>query len=65
MPCIERNGFGAMKAIGAASLALHGDGTHIVSLDAVIETMRQTGLDMQSKYKETSLGGLAANVAIC
>ncbi len=65
IPCIERNAFGAMKAIGAASLALHGDGTHIVSLDAVIETMRQTGLDMQSKYKETSLGGLAANVAIC
>ena len=65
VPCIERNAFGAMKAIGAASLALHGDGTHIVSLDAVIETMRQTGLDMQSKYKETSLGGLAANVAIC
>jgi L-serine dehydratase len=65
IPCIERNGFGAMKAIGAASLALHGDGTHIVSLDAVIETMRQTGLDMQTKYKETSLGGLAANVAIC
>ena len=65
VPCIERNAFGAIKAIGAASLALHGDGTHIVSLDAVIETMRQTGLDMQSKYKETSLGGLAANVAIC
>ncbi len=65
VPCIERNGFGAIKAIGAASLALHGDGTHIVSLDAVIETMRQTGLDMQGKYKETSLGGLAANVAIC
>ena len=65
VPCIERNAFGAIKAIAAASLALHGDGTHIVSLDAVIETMRQTGLDMQSKYKETSLGGLAANVAIC
>ncbi|WP_297490409.1 L-serine ammonia-lyase [Acidocella sp.] len=65
VPCIERNAFGAMKAITAASLALHGDGTHIVSLDAVIETMRQTGIDMQSKYKETSLGGLAANVAIC
>lgn len=65
VPCIERNAFGAIKAITAASLALQGDGTHIVSLDAVIETMRQTGLDMQSKYKETSLGGLAANVAIC
>jgi L-serine dehydratase len=65
VPCIERNAFGAVKAITAASLALQGDGRHIVSLDAVIETMRQTGLDMQSKYKETSLGGLAANVAIC
>ncbi|MBB5374300.1 L-serine ammonia-lyase [Acidocella aromatica] len=65
VPCIERNAFGAIKAITAASLALQGDGTHIVSLDAVIETMRQTGFDMQSKYKETSLGGLAANVTIC
>ncbi len=65
IPCIERNAFGAIKAINAASLALAGDGEHIVSLDTVIETMRQTGLDMQSKYKETSLGGLAVNVTAC
>ncbi|WP_126536548.1 L-serine ammonia-lyase [Oharaeibacter diazotrophicus] len=65
IPCIERNAFGAIKAINAASLALNGDGEHIVSLDTVIETMRQTGLDMQSKYKETSLGGLAVNVTAC
>jgi L-serine dehydratase len=65
IPCIERNAFGANKAIAAASLALSGDGTHYVSLDQVIETMRQTGADMQSKYKETSLGGLAVNVAEC
>ena len=58
IPCIERNAFGAVKAIAAASLALHGDGRHRVSLDSVIATMRQTGADMQSKYKETSLGGL-------
>jgi L-serine dehydratase len=62
IPCIERNGMGAVKAITAASLALHSDGTHLVSLDQVIETMRQTGFDMQSKYKETSLGGLAIHV---
>jgi len=65
IPCIERNAFGANKAIAAASLALRGDGTHRVSLDEVIETMRQTGADMQSKYKETSQGGLAVNVAEC
>jgi L-serine dehydratase len=65
IPCIERNAFGANKAIAAASLALKGDGTHHVSLDEVIETMRQTGADMQSKYKETSQGGLAVNVAEC
>ena len=65
IPCIERNAFGAVKAIAAASLALHGDGRHRVSLDSVIATMRQTGLDMQSKYKETSLGGLAVNVVAC
>jgi L-serine dehydratase len=65
IPCIERNAFGAIKAINAASLALHGEGEHIVTLDTVIETMRQTGLDMQSKYKETSLGGLAVNVTAC
>ncbi len=56
-PCIERNGLGAIKAVSAASLALRGDGRHLVSLDACIETMRQTGRDMDSKYKETSLGG--------
>jgi L-serine dehydratase len=65
VPCIERNAFGAIKAINAASLALQGDGTHVVSLDKVIATMRETGRDMQSKYKETSLGGLAVNLAEC
>ena len=65
IPCIERNAFGAVKAIAAASLALHGDGRHRVSLDSVIATMRQTGADMQSKYKETSLGGLAVNWVEC
>ena len=59
IPCIERNGMGAVKAITAASLSLHSDGSHHVSLDQVIETMRHTGFDMQAKYKETSLGGLA------
>ncbi|MBI1835207.1 MAG: L-serine ammonia-lyase [Burkholderiales bacterium] len=62
IPCIERNGMGAVKAITAASLALKSDGTHHVSLDQVIETMRVTGYDMQAKYKETSLGGLAIHV---
>ncbi len=65
IPCIERNAFGAIKAITAAALALRGTGDHIVSLDQVIETMRQTGQDMQSKYKETSRGGLAVNVPEC
>ena len=65
IPCIERNTMGAVKAINAAYLALRGDGSHVVSLDAVIETMRQTGEDMRSKYKETSLGGLAVNVVEC
>jgi len=65
IPCIERNTMGAVKAINAAHLALNGDGSHLVSLDAVIETMRQTGHDMRSKYKETSLGGLAVNVVEC
>lgn len=65
VPCIERNTMGAVKAINAAYLALQGDGKHIVSLDAVIETMWQTGRDMRSKYKETSLGGLAVNVVEC
>ncbi|WP_295748747.1 L-serine ammonia-lyase [Undibacterium sp.] len=62
IPCIERNGMGAVKAITAASLALKSDGVHHVSLDQAIETMRQTGFDMQAKYKETSLGGLAIHV---
>ena len=65
IPCIERNTMGAIKAINAAYLALNGDGSHVVSLDAVIETMRQTGRDMGRKYKETSLGGLAVNVVEC
>lgn len=65
VPCIERNAMGAVKAINAASLSLMGDGEHFVSLDAVVETMRQTGEDMQTKYKETSLGGLAVNVVEC
>ena len=65
VPCIERNGLGAIKAVAAASLALRGDGQHLVSLDVCIETMRQTGKDMHEKYKETSLGGLAVNVPNC
>jgi L-serine dehydratase len=65
IPCIERNGMGAVKAINAARLALLGDGTHHVSLDAVIRTMMQTGADMKSTYKETSLAGLAVNVVEC
>jgi L-serine dehydratase len=65
IPCIERNTMGAVKAINAAYLALQGDGRHIVSLDSVIETMRQTGNSMHSSYKETSLGGLAVNVVEC
>ena len=65
IPCIERNAIGAVKAVNAARLALKGDGLHKVSLDQVIETMRQTGVDMSSKYKETSQGGLAVNVVEC
>jgi L-serine dehydratase len=65
IPCIERNAMGAVKAINAASLALAGDGAHHVSLDEAIATMRQTGLDMRSEYKETSRGGLAVHVAEC
>jgi L-serine dehydratase len=65
IPCIERNAVGAVKAVTAARLALAGDGTHKVTLDQVIETMRQTGADMRSRYKETSLGGLAVNVTEC
>jgi len=65
IPCIERNAFGAVKAINAASLALNGDGEHHVPLDRVIATMRETGADMQAKYKETSMGGLAVNWTEC
>ncbi len=65
IPCIERNAIAAVKAINAARMALWGDGRHAVSLDVVIETMRQTGNDMLSKYKETSAGGLAVNVVEC
>lgn len=65
VPCIERNGLGAIKAVSAASLAIRGDGKHLVHLDVAIETMRQTGQDMSEKYKETALGGLAVNVPNC
>jgi L-serine dehydratase len=65
VPCIERNAMGAVKAINAARIALRGDGSHSVSLDQVIKTMRETGADMKTKYKETSRGGLAVNVIEC
>jgi len=65
IPCIERNAIGAIKAIAAARMAVNGTGRHHVSLDQAIETMRQTGADMQDKYKETSRGGLALNVVEC
>jgi L-serine dehydratase len=65
IPCIERNAMGSIKAINAARLAMQGDGSHKVSLDQVINTMRQTGLDMSTIYKETSQGGLAVNVPEC
>ncbi len=65
IPCIERNAVASVKAITAARMALHGDGTHYVSLDTAIKTMRDTGADMKDKYKETSLGGLALNVVEC
>jgi L-serine dehydratase len=65
IPCIERNAMGAVKAINAAHLALAGDGQHLISLDRVIDTMRQTGADMNDKYKETSLGGLAVSIVAC
>ncbi|KAH6576830.1 hypothetical protein BASA61_007849 [Batrachochytrium salamandrivorans] len=65
IPCIERNALAAVKAVTASQLALNGDGTHRVTLDQVIATMRQTGIDMMSKYKETSEGGLAVNVPVC
>jgi len=65
VPCIERNAMGAVKAINAARLALRGDGKHFVSLDKVIRTMRDTGRDMNARYKETSRGGLAMNIIEC
>jgi L-serine dehydratase len=65
IPCIERNAMGAVKAINAARMALHGDGNQVVSLDKVIKTMRETGKDMKVKYKETARGGLAVNVIEC
>ena len=65
IPCIERNAMAAAKAVNAARMALRGDGEHRVSLDQVIETMRQTGADMSHRYKETSEGGLAVNVVEC
>jgi len=65
IPCIERNAIASVKAINAARMALHGDGTHFVSLDKVIKTMRETGADMMTKYKETSRGGLAVNIVEC
>ena len=65
VPCIERNGLGAIKAVSAASLSLRGDGSHLVPLDACIKTLMETGRDMSEKYKETSLGGLAVNVPNC
>ena len=65
VPCIERNGFGAIKAYTAASLALKGSGTHFMSLDSCIEAMRETGKEMSHKYKETALGGLAQSWTEC
>ncbi|MEY5023243.1 MAG: hypothetical protein RL569_156, partial [Actinomycetota bacterium] len=65
LPCIERNAIAAGTAVAAMRLALLGDGNHKISLDTVIETMRQTGVDMSFKYKETSTGGLAVNVVEC
>ncbi len=65
IPCIERNAMGAVKALNATRIALHGDGTHYISLDSVIKTMRETGADMKKKYKETSRGGLAVNIVEC
>ena len=65
IPCIERNAMASVKAINAARMALRGDGTHHVSLDKVIKTMRETGADMMTKYKETARGGLAVNVIEC
>nr|WP_216621383.1 L-serine ammonia-lyase [Cupriavidus necator] len=65
IPCIERNAMASVKAVNAARMALRGDGTHYVSLDSVIKTMRETGADMKTKYKETARGGLAVNIVEC
>ena len=65
IPCIERNAIASVKAINAARMALYGDGAHYVSLDKVIKTMRETGADMLTKYKETARGGLAVNIIEC
>jgi L-serine dehydratase len=65
IPCIERNGFGAIKAFAAASLAIHGSGHHFIPLDNCIAAMKQTGMEMSEKYKETSLGGLAVSITEC
>ena len=65
IPCIERNAMASVKAVNAARMALRGDGSHYVSLDSVIKTMRETGADMKTKYKETSRGGLAVNIVEC
>jgi L-serine dehydratase len=65
IPCIERNAMGSVKAVNASRMAMRGDGTHKVTLDKVIKTMRETGADMKTKYKETSRGGLAINVVEC
>jgi L-serine dehydratase len=65
IPCIERNAFGAVKTVNAARMAMNEKGGHKVSLDQVIRTMRDTGRDMQARYKETSLAGLAVNVVEC
>jgi L-serine dehydratase len=65
IPCIERNAIASVKAITAARTAMRGDGSHVVSLDKVIKTMRETGADMKVKYKETARGGLAVNVIEC
>ena len=65
IPCIERNAMASIKAVNAARMALRGDGQHYVSLDSVIKTMRETGADMKTKYKETARGGLAVNIVEC
>ena len=65
VPCIERNAMGAVKAVNAARMAMQGNGHHVVSLDKVIKTMRDTGADMKTKYKETARGGLAVNIVEC